>query len=287
MAHICVLAFGRFNPPTTGHEKLFQKMQQLHSNAVDAVVFLSHTTDNDNPLPYPFKRELISVASPKLMIGPSSIRSPYQALDWAKERGYRSIVWIAGRDREENYQNMIQSWQQKSDPQKTIKLRFLVMNRESEVSATEARDAAREGKIHRLKALLISSAREPKTIQQILQLVRSKGKNMAITTFQEWLLREIDGEGSMSNAAMTMPAGGPTVGQSGTTNQNISAESDGSVPPPPKAKLPASAPENDGRMPADSKQQQAKLVLHPELRMKRMMTQRLDQLRMTPNDPTK
>ena len=48
----CVFAFGRMNPPTTGHAKLVEKVKEIaKQNGADHLIVLSHSHDpKKNPL---------------------------------------------------------------------------------------------------------------------------------------------------------------------------------------------------------------------------------------------
>jgi phosphopantetheine adenylyltransferase len=41
-----VFAFGRFNPPTIGHEKLIQKVQSMPNRSMARVTYSFHTQEN-------------------------------------------------------------------------------------------------------------------------------------------------------------------------------------------------------------------------------------------------
>ena len=46
-----VFTFGRFNPPTTGHEKLIEKVKKI-AGGDDYYIFPSHSQNNKNCLLY-------------------------------------------------------------------------------------------------------------------------------------------------------------------------------------------------------------------------------------------
>ena len=74
-----VLAFGRMNPPTTGHEKLINKTHQVaKKHGGTAHVVASHSHDNDkNPLPQDKKLGYIrKIAHPDVNVSGSSKEQP-------------------------------------------------------------------------------------------------------------------------------------------------------------------------------------------------------------------
>ena len=60
-----VLAFGRFNPPTSGHERVVNKVHEVAAkNRASHKVILSYRQDKDNPLPQDKKFAHAQVAFP-------------------------------------------------------------------------------------------------------------------------------------------------------------------------------------------------------------------------------
>ena len=54
------LIFGRFQPPTIGHELLFKNaLSRARREQSDTAVFVSHTQDRKNPLSYEDKVSVI------------------------------------------------------------------------------------------------------------------------------------------------------------------------------------------------------------------------------------
>ena len=65
-----VFTYGRFQPPTAGHAKLFQKLESMHSPTTDVYAFVSHTTDppKKNPLTAYQKVKFIKKMHPGLHV---------------------------------------------------------------------------------------------------------------------------------------------------------------------------------------------------------------------------
>ena len=77
-----VFAFGRFNPPTIGHQKLLQKILTTAQQAGGkGFLFLSHKQNNKtDPLSYEEKQKYIQQFYPNLVIGDPTVKTIIQAL---------------------------------------------------------------------------------------------------------------------------------------------------------------------------------------------------------------
>lgn len=98
-----VFSYGRYNPPTVGHEKLFDKVvSEAKKRGATPHIFASHSQDaKKNPLTAEHKVELIKHAYPETHVGTSSKEMP-SMLHIAKklhEQGHHHLVMVAGSDR--------------------------------------------------------------------------------------------------------------------------------------------------------------------------------------------
>ena len=102
-----VFVFGRFNPPTTGHEVLLNKLVAVAKQyRGDAFIFSSHSQDaKKNPLQHRDKMRWISKMYPAVMRvvgrdGLSTDTSIRTAIDVAvKLDNYDKLVMVVGSDR--------------------------------------------------------------------------------------------------------------------------------------------------------------------------------------------
>lgn len=94
-----VLTFGRFSPPTIGHEKLVNKvMDEAIRHKSDAAVFLSHTEDKKkNPLSYDDKLSFMTTAFGKI-VKRSTARSLIEVLKQLQS-AYDKVTVVVGADR--------------------------------------------------------------------------------------------------------------------------------------------------------------------------------------------
>ena len=102
-----VFAFGRLNPPTTGHEKLVNKVKELaDKHNANHLIVVSHSTDNKkNPLTPEQKIKHARRFFPKTNIKASSKEEPTFLQHAAKlnKSGTHHLIMVAGSDRTDEY----------------------------------------------------------------------------------------------------------------------------------------------------------------------------------------
>lgn len=105
-----VLTFGRFSPPTVGHEKLVNKiMSEAKARKAIPLVFTSHTFDKKkNPLPYDSKIAYLQKA-----FGPMVQKSNARTIiEVAKELNgkFGNLVVVVGSDRVPEFQKLLTTY---------------------------------------------------------------------------------------------------------------------------------------------------------------------------------
>jgi len=109
-----VFTYGRNNPPTVGHEKLFNKTIEVAKkhNSV-AHIYTSHSQDaKKNPLTAEHKVKLIKHAYPEAHVASSSKEMP-SMLHIAKQlhqQGHKHLVMVAGSDRVDEYKQKLHQY---------------------------------------------------------------------------------------------------------------------------------------------------------------------------------
>ena len=107
------LAFGRFNPPTIGHEKLLQAAKKASAGG-DLKIYPSRTQDNKkNPLDPDMKVSYMRKMFPDFeeqIINDPEMRSIFDVLVAASEEGYKNINIVVGADRQGEFENLAQKY---------------------------------------------------------------------------------------------------------------------------------------------------------------------------------
>ena len=106
-------AFGRFNPPTIGHEKLLQAAKKAAAGG-DLKIYPSRTQDNKkNPLDPDMKVSYMRKMFPDFeeqIINDPDMRSIFDVLTAASEEGYKNINIVVGADRQAEFDNLAQKY---------------------------------------------------------------------------------------------------------------------------------------------------------------------------------
>ena len=114
-----VFAFGRFNPPTIGHDKLIQTLLNTAQKANGkAYLFLSHKQNNKtDPLSFEQKQSYIQKFYPSLAVGDANANTIIKALQVIQAEGRTRIIMVAGSDRVDEFEKLLNQYNGKPDKQ--------------------------------------------------------------------------------------------------------------------------------------------------------------------------
>ena len=114
-----VFAFGRFNPPTIGHQKLIEKVQAMTRQVNGkGFIFLSHKQNNKtDPLSFQEKLSYIrsQIQDANLEIGHTEANTIIKALQVIQAQGRTRIIMVAGSDRVAEFQKLLNQYNGKPD----------------------------------------------------------------------------------------------------------------------------------------------------------------------------
>lgn len=179
-----VFTFGRFSPPTNGHELLIDKVvSTANSLGYDNMIYASSTFGNDkNPLKHRDKVKFMKSAFKKATISTDSkIKNPFIAMADLVDKGYTDVVMVVGGDRVDEFKKNIGRYINHENPKKSINLdSFEVMSageRDPDaegvkgMSASKMRAFASEGDFESFKEGLPSGAND-KDAKKLFDLVK-------------------------------------------------------------------------------------------------------------------
>ena len=107
------VAFGRFNPPTTGHEKLLNQVAKS-SDEDDYIIVPSRSQDaKKNPLDPDSKvsvmRQMFPKHSEKIVNDPAN-RTIFDVLKKAHNDGYAGVRVVGGADRQKEFDKLVNTY---------------------------------------------------------------------------------------------------------------------------------------------------------------------------------
>jgi len=182
---IAVVAFGRMNPPTIGHQKLVEKIKSFDG---DHYLFLSQTVKpKDNPLPFTEKLRFAKFFFPSITIGHPDVRTPMDMMVMLQNLGYTDIIYVAGSDRVASFDKLLNTYNGTPDKEGNIGYNFnsikVVSAGERDpdadgaegMSASKMRAAAKDGDLESFK----QGVPQPQLADEMFAAVR---KGMGLET---------------------------------------------------------------------------------------------------------
>lgn len=204
-----VFAFGRFNPPTTGHMLLVnfvkKAAQQLRA---DHLVYASRSTDpKKNPLTLSRKLHYLNLMFPGInFVGATETQRTFVEVAKALNTRYKNLVMVAGSDRVPEFQRILQKYNGQEFKYDSIKVisageRDPDSDDVSGMSASKMRSIAQKGELNEFKKGL------PKLMRDIdaRRLMNDVREGMGFQPIKEQLtlktneLRELFFQGKIFN----------------------------------------------------------------------------------------
>lgn len=197
-----VTTFGRVNPPTVGHQKLFDKVKSMaDAEGSEHDIRVSHSQDaKKNPLTQDQKLSHLRHMFPKHTFSGSTKESPsfIHHLKDLHGKGYSHVTFVAGSDRVEEYQKIIDKYN-KPDGDFHFKHIKVVSagHRDPDaegaegMSASKMRQHAQDGNYHSFKAGLPAHVTNQHA-QHLYNDVRSGMglKESFLRRFKNWLVEQ-------------------------------------------------------------------------------------------------
>lgn len=182
-ADVAVVAFGRLNPPTVGHEKMIQRMAAVaKQHGTRAKLYLSQTQDaKSNPLAYAAKIKIATKAFGRLVdvIHDPSIKTFFD-LPRSLNGTVQHLIVVAGSDRLPEYKKKLEAYNGKEYTFDKIEVvsageRDPDADGAEGMSASKARALAKVGDVEAFKEALPTSVRGD--AKSIMNAIR-KGMNV-------------------------------------------------------------------------------------------------------------
>ena len=192
-----VFTFGRFQPPTAGHQVLIDKVSSIASKVGgDAMIFASPSESGENnPLSYKEKVNFMKKAFRKVtIVNDKTIITPFYALKKFSNQGYTRVIFVVGSDRVTEFKKTVTPYLFHKNPKLALNFEFEVISagqRDPDasgvagVSGTKVRQFASVGDYDSFKGSVPSSAPD-KEIKKIFNAIRkSMGIKESAISFSE------------------------------------------------------------------------------------------------------
>ena len=178
----CHFTFGRFNPPTIGHEKLIRAVAS-YAGSGDYLIYPSQTFKKpNNPLPYEYKVEIMQKMFPWAKIETEACcNTIIKVAQDMMMKEYTDIVMVVGSDRVADFDKLLQKQNKIDYTFNTIKVisageRDPDADGASGMSASKMREAVKDGKTRNF----MQGIPDTFSIQQKLELMEEVRKGMGL-----------------------------------------------------------------------------------------------------------
>lgn len=220
-----VFTFGRFNPPTTGHEKLVDRLSSVAKGYGDALLFSSHSNDKQkNPLSHRSKVKFLkSFFKKKVTVVDADVKQIFQILTFLFDKGYTEIRMVVGSDRIREFETIINKYNSvkgrhgfyKFDKIEVVSAgeRDADADDVSGMSASKMREYAEKGDFDSFEQGVPSAGK--RFAKQLYKEVR-KGMGIAEGTLPRYMMEDLIQEGVYDPGIFksVFLAGGPGSGKS-------------------------------------------------------------------------
>ena len=174
-ANTAAFVFGRFNPPTIGHKKLFDKLKTVSDVYF---VFVSPTQDpKKNPLNRDQKIALIDRQFPEAgdhIITDPSIRTIIDVMKFLEQAGHKRVAMVVGSDRTKAFNDLLAKYNGQEYSFDSIDV-ISAGDRDPDsegvagVSASKAREAAAAGDYETFKTMFVGNEGLKKNIYKAVR----------------------------------------------------------------------------------------------------------------------
>ena len=194
-----VFAYGRFNPPTIGHDKLMREViSQARKNGANHIVYASASTDKrKNPLDQKTKIKFMKKMFPQNKILPAggTQRTFMEVLKFY-DKMYGEIIMIAGSDRINEFQTLADKYNGKDYNYKSVKVvssgdRDPDAEGVAGMSASKMREMAKNNDFKTFKTGLTSNLSDRDAKQLFDAVKKGMGINERYESFTDFLNNDI------------------------------------------------------------------------------------------------
>ena len=194
-----VFAYGRFNPPTIGHDKLMREViSQARKNGANHIVYASASTDKrKNPLDQKTKIKFMKKMFPQnKIIGAGGTQRTFMEVLKFYDKMYGEIIMIAGSDRINEFQKLADKYNGKDYNYKSVKVvssgdRDPDAEGVAGMSASKMREMAKQNDFKTFKTGLTRNLSDRDAKQLFDAVKKGMGINERYESFTDFLNNDI------------------------------------------------------------------------------------------------
>lgn len=121
-----VIAYGRYNPPTIGHQKLIDTVSRVaNEHTAQGYIAPSHTQNSKtDPLTFDEKKEVLNYMLPENISILESGKTFVSLLQDLQANGFKNVVHVAGSDRIPEFESLVAKYNGKPNKKGEIPFQF-------------------------------------------------------------------------------------------------------------------------------------------------------------------
>ena len=123
---LVVISFGRFNPPTIGHEKVIEKVKSVAGSAPFRI-YPSHSVGDRDPLPHTKKIAYMRKMFPKYkrnIVADKEAKTVIHIAQKLYAEGFTDVIMVAGSDRVKEFDTLLQKYNGQPDRKGKVAYKF-------------------------------------------------------------------------------------------------------------------------------------------------------------------
>ena len=225
-----VVTFGRFNPPTTGHAKLVDKLKKETSGGYQPMLFSSHSNDKKkNPLDHKLKVRYLKKFFGKI-VADVQARTVFEIANELHRQNFKRVKMVVGSDRIKEFEMLLKKYNGVKARHGYYKFDDIQIVSAGErdpdaddlsgMSASKLRALAEVGDFKAFAQGVPS--RNKKDVEQLYKDIR-KGMGIVESTLPDYMIEDLINEGVYDQGTFKAVffSGGPGSGKS-TVVQKLS-----------------------------------------------------------------
>ena len=225
-----VFTFGRFNPPTTGHAKLVDKLKKETSGGYQPMLFSSHSNDKKkNPLDHKLKVRYLKKFFGKI-VADVQARTVFEIANELHRQNFKRVKMVVGSDRIKEFEMLLKKYNGVKARHGYYKFDDIQIVSAGErdpdaddlsgMSASKLRALAEVGDFKAFAQGVPS--RNKKDVEQLYKDIR-KGMGIVESTLPDYMIEDLINEGVYDQGTFKAVffSGGPGSGKS-TVVQKLS-----------------------------------------------------------------
>jgi|TARA_B110000467_G_C18338104_1_gene500231 hypothetical protein len=186
--------FGRFQPPTIGHEKLFDKVKSVSDG--EFRIYSSHSEDKKNPLDYKTKMNFLKKIFPKYKknVTVDKARTALEIAAKLYDEGFTKLQFVVGSDRVKSFDSLLTKYNGDKSKHGYYNFQEIKVISAGErdpdadgvsgMSASKMRKLAIDGEFDKFKKGLPSNFKDS---QKLYDILRTKLGVKEMINFTDWL----------------------------------------------------------------------------------------------------